>query len=116
MIRTGAIDHVHLHVADVERAVRFYRDVFGAGEAFRVGAELVFLRLPEAGAVIALDSRPDEARNPPHFGLPLVSGEDLDDAVATVEHAGGRVVERGEHTPGIEYAYVADPDGNVLEL
>ena len=30
--------------------------------------------------------------------------------------AGGRVVQRGEHAPGLKFAYVTDPDGNMLEL
>lgn len=34
---------------------------------------------------------------------------------AAVE-AGGRLVKRGEHAPGAPYAYVADPDGYLIEL
>ena len=115
MIATTGIDHVHLHVGDVEAAVAFYRDVFGATEAFRVGADLVFLKLAD-GAVVALDGRPPSERNPAHFGLSLAPGVALDDAIAAVERAGGTVIERGEHAPGIEYAYLADRDGNVFEL
>ena len=116
MIRTVGIDHVHLHVSDVDRAARFYGDVFGAEETFRVGDHLVFLSLPERRGVVALDGRPQGERNPPHVGVPLADGEDLDAAVREVQSAGGRLVERGEHAPGLAYAYVADPDGNVIEL
>jgi predicted enzyme related to lactoylglutathione lyase len=115
LIRTGAIDHFHVHVADVERAARFYRDAFGAREAFRVGERLVFMSLP-AGGVVALDARPESERNPPHVGIGLAEGEDLDAAVLEVKRAGGQLVERGEHAPGVLYAYIADPDGNVIEL
>jgi catechol 2,3-dioxygenase-like lactoylglutathione lyase family enzyme len=114
-IRTGRIDHIHLHVADVERAADFYRDVFGASERFRVGEQLDFMSLP-GGAIVALDGRPEGHRNPPHVGISLADGEDLNAAVGEVERAGGRLVEQGEHAPGIPYAYVADPDGNVIEL
>jgi catechol-2,3-dioxygenase len=109
------IDHIHLHVKDVARAARFYRDVFGAEEAFRVGEQLVFMRLP-AGGVVALDARPEGERNPPHAGLALSRGQDLNSAVHAVEEAGGKLIERGEHAPGVAYAYVADPDGNVIEV
>jgi catechol 2,3-dioxygenase-like lactoylglutathione lyase family enzyme len=112
MIRTRSIDHVHLHVADAERAARFYRDVFGAREAFRVAAGLIFMSLP-AGGVVALDARSEGERNPPHFGIGLAEGEDLDAAVVDVERAAGALLERGEHAPGVSYAYIADPDGNV---
>jgi predicted enzyme related to lactoylglutathione lyase len=115
VIRTGSIEHFHLHVADAERAARFYSGAFGAREAFRVGEQLVFMALP-AGGVVALDARPEGERNPPHVGIGLAEGESLDAAVLEVKRAGGRLVERGEHAPGVPYAYVADPDGNVIEL
>jgi predicted enzyme related to lactoylglutathione lyase len=41
---------------------------------------------------------------------------DLDLAIAEVEHAGGRVISRGEHGPGHPFVYLADPDGYVIEL
>jgi predicted enzyme related to lactoylglutathione lyase len=90
--------------------------VFGAEEAFRAGDGLVFLRLPRARGVIALDGRREGKRSPKHVGLRLAEGEELDVAVRAVERAGGALVERGEHAPGIAYAYVTDPDGNVIEL
>jgi predicted enzyme related to lactoylglutathione lyase len=43
-------------------------------------------------------------------------GQSLDAAVEDVVRAGGRVVQRGEHAPGLPFAYVTDPDGNMLEL
>jgi len=53
-----------------------------------------------------------------HFGihLPDRSADGIDDAVARVERAGGRLIDRGEHAPGIGYAYIADLDGYVIEL
>jgi predicted enzyme related to lactoylglutathione lyase len=114
-IRTAGFDHIHLHVDDVEDAVAFYRAAFGAEEAFRVGEQLVFVRLGGA-EVVGLDGRPEPDRAPVHFGLELADSEDLDAAVADVVSAGGAVVERGEHAPGTRYAYVADLDGNVIEL
>ena len=114
-IRTAGVGHVHLLVDDVERAVAFYRDVFGAEEELRVGEQLVFMRLG-GDEIVGLDGRPEEENAPAHFGLDLAEGEDLDAALAEVESAGGAVVERGEHAEGLHYAYVADPDGNVIEL
>ena len=115
MIGAAWIDHIHLHVVDAERASRFYREVFGATESFRSGDRLIFLSVP-SGGVVAVDARPEDVRNPPHVGLELGAAHELDDAIEVVERAGGTVVERGEHTPGVAYAYLADPDGNVFEL
>jgi catechol 2,3-dioxygenase-like lactoylglutathione lyase family enzyme len=62
-IRTAGFDHVHLHVDDVERALTFYRAVFGAEEAFRVGERLVFIRLGGA-EIVSLDGRPNRTAPP----------------------------------------------------
>jgi predicted enzyme related to lactoylglutathione lyase len=98
-------------VDDVGAALVFYRAAFGAEEAFRVGDRLVFVRL-SGDEMIGLDARTE----PGHFGLRLAEGQDLDEAVEEVVRAGGSLVERGEHVPGVPFAYVADPDGNVIEL
>lgn len=107
-VRTAGLDHVHLHVRDVEAAL-------AAEEVLRLGGELVFVRL-SGGEVLGLDGRPPSTRNRAHVGLRLAEGERLDHALVEVSRAGGSVLERGEHAPGRPYAYVADPDGNVLEL
>ena len=114
-VRTAGFDHVHLGVRDVDAALEFYRDAFGGEEAFRVGAQLVFVRLA-GGEVLGLDGRPHAERAANHFGLTLAQGQDLGPAVEAIVHAGGSVLERGEHTAGSPYVYVADPDGNVIEL
>ncbi|MGH3132841.1 MAG: VOC family protein [Gaiellaceae bacterium] len=114
-IRTAGFDHVHVHVGDVEGALAFYRAAFHAEEAFRVGERLVFVRLG-GGEVFGLDARADAKRSPQHVGLRLADSEDLDAAVESVVRAGGSLLERGEHEPGLPYAYVADPHGNVIEL
>ena len=40
----------------------------------------------------------------------------LDKAVREIEAAGGRLIKRGEHAPGVPFAYVRDPDGYLIEL
>ncbi len=51
-----------------------------------------------------------------HFGFRLTEASDLDAAVTEVEAAGGRLIKRGEHAPGVPFAYISDPDGYVIEL
>lgn len=51
-----------------------------------------------------------------HFGFRLTEASDLDAAIAEVEAAGGKLIQRGEHAPGAPFAYVRDPDGYVIEF
>jgi catechol 2,3-dioxygenase-like lactoylglutathione lyase family enzyme len=51
-----------------------------------------------------------------HFGFRLKDQSALDAAVEEVQRAGGTLIDRGEHAPGVPYAYVTDPDGYVIEL
>ncbi len=51
-----------------------------------------------------------------HFGFRLVSPGDIDTAVDEAERAGGKLLRRGEFSPGYPYAYIADPDGYEVEI
>jgi catechol 2,3-dioxygenase len=116
-IKTTGLYHLHLLVSDVERSVRFYGDVFGAKEAFREGDDMVFVAFEGTDTLLTFrkgDAQPGIGID--HFGFAIDSTVSLDDAVRTVESAGGRLVRRGEHAPGHAFAYCADPDGYVFEL
>ncbi len=121
MVKTEGLTHIHVAVRDLDRSLAFYQSVFGMEEVFRDG-ELVFLTTPGASDSITLNPGEDEREHAGtsggvrHFGFRLRDGESLDEALAAVEEAGGRLVHRGEHAPGIKFAYVEDPDGYVIEL
>jgi catechol 2,3-dioxygenase-like lactoylglutathione lyase family enzyme len=119
MIETEGLTHINLLVADVARAKAFYETVFGFTELFRDGPDLVFLKPPGTNDSITLQA--SAAASPgaggvDHFGFRLKDKSQLERAIAEVVAAGGALVERGEHAPGRAYAYVADPDGHVIEL
>jgi len=122
MIRTQGLTHIHLVVRDLERSLRFYTSVFGMEERFRAGPKMVFLNTPGSEDLITLNEDPAEARlagvngGVAHFGFRLANADDLDAAIAEVEAAGGTLIRRGEHGPGAPFAYLADPDGYVIEL
>lgn len=119
------IRHVHLLVADRERAIDFYRSAFNMEFLFEDGP-VAFIGTPNGGDSLALHlASTDEERarigvqgGIEHFGIHLVdrSARAVDAAVQQVLSAGGRLVERGQHTSGSEYAYVTDLDGYVIEL
>jgi catechol 2,3-dioxygenase-like lactoylglutathione lyase family enzyme len=119
MIETQGLTHIHLFVTDLDRSLHFYRETFGFQEVFRDGPKMVFLRPPNSSDTVTLNEAPDKAGTTggiDHFGFRLADKDQLDRAVKEVQDAGGRLLERGEHAPGIPYAYVADPDGYTIEL
>lgn len=122
MIRTQGLTHIHLVVRDLERSLRFYQEVFGMRELFRDGPQMVFLNTPGSGDTITLNQNAAEVERAgdnggvAHFGFRLANPGDLDAAIREIEDAGGRLLSRGEHAPGVCYAYVCDPDGYVIEL
>jgi len=122
MIRTQGLTHLHLVVRDVERSLRFYKGVFGMDERFREGPHMVFLSTPGREDLITLHEDPSEAQlagvngGVDHFGFRLTEPSDFDAAISDVEAAGGKLIKRGEHAPGVPFAYVADPDGYVIEF
>lgn len=122
MVRTLGLTHIHLVVRDLERSLAFYTRVFGLEERAREGRHMVFLNTPGTADLITLNESAREVDvagvngGVSHFGFRLADAADLDGAVAEVEGAGGKLLSRGEHLPGVRYAYVRDPDGYVIEL
>jgi catechol 2,3-dioxygenase-like lactoylglutathione lyase family enzyme len=121
MVETDGLSHIHLTVRDLGRSVSFYRRVFGMVELFRQPHKVV-LTTPGAGDAMTLEAdaagtaRVGTSGGIDHFGFRLKDPRRLEEAIAEVNAAGGRLVRRGEHAPGRPLAHVADPDGYVIEL
>ena len=114
------LDHVVLRVADMGRAVAFYRDVIGATEERRV-ERIGLVQLRAGASLIDLVPLGDLARgdgNMEHFALTV---EPFDEA-AIAAHLDAHGVKHGEAVPryGAEgdgpSLYLDDPDGNQIEL
>ena len=115
MAKITALSYV-VPVRDLEKAVRFYCEAFGLEEVFRT-EQIVFVAIPGTESAVGLLRDPDAAGSgPQHVGFHLDHAIKLDDAIRDVKQAGASVVERGEHAPGVPFARIADPDGNVLEI
>jgi Bleomycin resistance protein-like N-terminal len=60
-IETQGLTDLHLFVADLDRSLRFYREVFGLEAMFREGPRMVFLGPPNSSDTITLNEVPDKA-------------------------------------------------------
>ncbi|HBL27653.1 MAG TPA: glyoxalase [Acidobacteria bacterium] len=117
------IGHVHLKVADLERALAFYRDVLGFELTQRYGPGAAFLSAGGYHHHIGLntwESRGGAAPAPGTTGLYHVAilyptRAELADALQRLLKAGIPLDGTADH--GVSEAlYLRDPDGNGVEL
>ena len=117
------VGHVHLKVADLERAIAFYSGVLGFELKVRYGAQAAFLSAGGYHHHIGLntwESRGAEPAPPGHPGLYHTAflfpdRASLAAAVRRVLDAGIALDGAADH--GVSEAlYLRDPDGNGVEL
>jgi len=117
------IGHVHLKVADLERALAFYCGVLGFQLMQRYGTQAAFVSAGGYHHHIGLNTWQSKGGTPPprgHTGLFHVAilypdRAALADAVRRVRDAGVPIDGASDHGVS-EAVYLRDPDGNGLEL
>ncbi len=117
------IGHVHLRVADLERALAFYCGVLGFREMQRFGDQAAFISAGGYHHHIGLNTWESLGGSPPprgstglfHIAILYPTREALADAVVRVLRAGHRLDGAADH--GVSEAiYLRDPDENGVEL
>ena len=117
------IGHVHLTVANLDRALAFYRDVLGFEVTTRYGREAVFLSAGGYHHHVALNTWAGEGAPAPapgttglyHFAILYPDRKALATALKKVLDNG--IVLEGASDHGVSEAiYLRDPDGNGVEL
>jgi catechol 2,3-dioxygenase len=124
VISPGAsIGHVHLKVANIERALGFYRDVLGFEITQWYGDEAVFLSAGGYHHHIGLNTwmsknaspAPRQAAGLFHLAILYPERRDLAQALRWLIDAGYPLDGASDH--GVSEAlYLRDPDGNGVEL
>ncbi|MCR9087381.1 MAG: VOC family protein [Rhodobacteraceae bacterium] len=120
---TGRIGHVHLKVADLDRAMGFYRDVLGLEEQTRVGGKAAFLSFDGYHHHLGLNTWESAGATPPpkgHTGLYHAAflypdRATLGAVVARAIAAGVEIDGASDHGVS-EAVYFRDPDGNGVEV
>jgi catechol 2,3-dioxygenase-like lactoylglutathione lyase family enzyme len=114
MIRTIGVDHIVLHVSDVQRSKKFYTEILGM-TPYRENEGQVFMHAGQQG--VALFKKQGDA--------PLAAGSDLNHlalnvAAGTYETLKAELEKEGvavSGRPGEERCiYFQDPDGHRLQL
>ena len=117
------IGHIHLKVADLDRALAFYRDVLGFQETQRYGRQATFLSAGGYHHHIGLNTWESAGGSPPppgstglyHVAILYPTRADLADALQRLAEAGIALEGASDH--GVSEAlYPRDPDGNGVEL
>lgn len=117
------IGHVHLKVADLERALTFYRDALGFAVQQRFGKQAAFLSAGGYHHHIGLNTWESHGGSPPapgttglyHAAILYPTRALLADALRRVLAAGVELDGAADH--GVSEAlYLRDPDGNGVEL
>jgi len=117
------IGHVHLTVADLDRALAFYRDVLGFEVTMRYGREAVFLSAGGYHHHIGLNTWAGRGAPRPasrttglyHFAVLFPDRSALAAAVRRLAQAGIPLEGASDHGVS-EAVYLRDPDGNGIEL
>jgi catechol 2,3-dioxygenase len=117
------IGHVHLKVADLERSLRFYRDVLGFELTQRFGRQAAFLSAGGYHHHLGLNTWESAGGSPPppgatglyHVAILYPTRADLADALRRLLEAGIPLEGAADH--GVSEAlYLSDPDRNGVEL
>ena len=117
------IGHVHLKVADLERAIGFYRDVLGFEVTQRMGREVAFLSAGGYHHHIGLNTWESAGGRPPapgttglyHVAILYPTRVELADTLRRLTKAGIPLEGASDH--GVSEAlYLRDPDNNGVEL
>lgn len=121
LMRISGIDHVVLRVADLDRSIRFYSDILGCTLEWRRNEiALAHLRVGQSfiDLLANLPMHPEPGRNVDHVCL-TVADFDVERVRRHLQDHGvptGAAAERFGASGWGQSVYIADPDGNGLEL
>ena len=117
------IGHVYLKVADLDRAIAFYKGVLGFKLTRRYGTQAAFLAAGNYHHHLGLNTWESEGGTPApkghtglyHTAILYPDRAQLADAVSRIKAAGIPIEGAADHGVS-EAVYISDPDSNGVEL
>ncbi|MBG7609354.1 MAG: VOC family protein [Anaerolineae bacterium] len=130
-MKIESFDHIHIYSKDPEEAAKFYMRFFGSEKLYQkkgAGGVRIFLSL--GGQIIAIGPISSDRKisnsvdldenhrghqiGLDHFGIRV---KDLDAAVKELRERGVQILaEPVSGSTGISYAFIAAPDGVIIEI
>ena len=109
--------HFELGAEDPERASRFYTEAFGWQFHQWAGESDYWLITTGAEGEPGIDGGMSRRSDQPEPWVNVIGVDSIEEAVAKVEAAGGKVVAPKQPIPGVGYAaYCVDTEGNRFGL
>ncbi len=112
------IGQIAITVSDVDRSLKFYREVLGLQFLFSAGPNLAFL---SAGSVRIMLTKPEGEESPPGNSVLYFKTDQLDEAYravlsrgAAAEHSPHKIADMPDHE--LWMAFIRDPDNNLVGL
>ena len=117
------IGHIHLTVADLERSLKFYRDLLGFEITSNYGNQAVFLSAGGYHHHVGLNTWAGKGAVPPpeghtglyHFALLYPNRKELARILKRLYEVNYKIEGASDHGVS-ESIYLQDPDGNGVEL
>jgi catechol 2,3-dioxygenase-like lactoylglutathione lyase family enzyme len=112
------LNHVSLHVADLELSRKFYREIIGLEEIPRPDFDFpgIWFKLGSTQELHLIGNRYQEVNSQSRGTHFAVRVKNLDDALAHLSNTDARFMPIKTRSDGTRQLFVVDPDGHYLEL
>ena len=117
-VKVLQLNHVAIHVADVDASVAFYRDVLKLPQMDRPAFDFpgAWFRLAEDQELHLIGDRELPVHSHHRGGHFALIVEDLDTWEAHIDKMGAQRLQRKTRPDGAHQTFVCDPDGHWVEL